>query len=164
MQWLWAMWAVMMRRKKSCLGCGQMLVAVPAGGGWAHLSPALSVSLLCCEGSDRWSPKVLVLSPLCFFRLSSSPLAWPDGTMPGEHGGPAGPQTLHSHKGQLLTERGRPVASLSHKHSAASLWMWAPTASALGWVKTFLHSGKCRLKVSQQSLLSNYQDWELRVN
>jgi len=29
----------------SCLVCGQMLVAEPAGGGWAHLSPALPFSL-----------------------------------------------------------------------------------------------------------------------
>lgn len=34
----------MTRRKESCLGCGQMLVALPAGGGWAHLSLALPVS------------------------------------------------------------------------------------------------------------------------
>lgn len=60
---------------------------------------------------------------------------------------------LHDHKGQLLTERGRPAASLSRKHSAASLWMWATTASSLwspGWVKTCLYADEtCPLKVSQ---------------
>lgn len=35
----------MMRRQESYLGCGQMLVAVPAGGRWAHPSQALPVSL-----------------------------------------------------------------------------------------------------------------------
>ncbi|KAK9535285.1 hypothetical protein VZT92_007674 [Zoarces viviparus] len=36
-------------------------------------------------------------------------------------------QTLHRHKGQLLTERARP--SFSHKHCAASPWTQATTAS-----------------------------------
>lgn len=54
-----AVWAEMTARKQSCIGCGQMLVAVPAGGRRAHLSQALpALPLLCCGESDRWRPKV----------------------------------------------------------------------------------------------------------
>lgn len=57
---------------------------------WWGVGPPVSGSphlpLLCCGESDRWSPKVLVRSPHCFFRLSTSLLPWSDGTMPGEHG------------------------------------------------------------------------------
>lgn len=39
-----------MRKQESCLGCGQMLVAVPAGGRWAHPSQPLPVSLFSVAG------------------------------------------------------------------------------------------------------------------
>lgn len=63
-------WSVMMRRKESCLGCGQMLVAVPAGGGWAHLSLALPVSLFstaekATDGVRRFCSSPSTASSVC---------------------------------------------------------------------------------------------------
>ncbi|KAK1878120.1 Extended synaptotagmin-2-A [Dissostichus eleginoides] len=60
----------MTRRKESCLGCGQMLVAVPAGGGWAHLSLALPVSLFstvekATDGVRRFCPAPSAASSVC---------------------------------------------------------------------------------------------------
>lgn len=94
---------------------------------WWGVGPPVSGSphlpLLYCGESDRWSPKVLLWSQRCFFSLSSSLPPRPEGTAPGEHGDGARHPALHRHKGQLLTERGRPSASFSHKHSATSPWM-----------------------------------------
>lgn len=95
---------------KSCLGCGQMLVAVPAGGGWVHLSLALPISLFSAveeatDGVRRFS----LQSQRCFFSLSSALPPWLEGNVPGKHEDGARHPALHRRKGQLLTERGRPL-------------------------------------------------------
>lgn len=86
---LWAVWVPMMRRQESCLGCVQMLVAVPAGGGWAHLSLALPVSLFSAvekatDGVRRFCSGPSSASSV--HQALSLPQPQPQGSMPGEHG------------------------------------------------------------------------------
>lgn len=102
----------MRRRQERCRGCGQMLAAVPAGGGWAHLSPTLPVS----GSSPLWRRRQMesggsLLSPRRASSVRSALAPSPDlrGTVPAEHGDGARHSALRHHRGQLLTERGRPV-------------------------------------------------------
>ena len=94
----------MTRGMESCLGCGQMLVAVPAGGGWAHLSLALPVSLLSAveEATDG-------VRRFCFFQSSSLPPR-PDGKGPAErvHGSPARPPGPPPTQGSTVYRVGSP--------------------------------------------------------
>lgn len=81
----------MTRRKESCLGCGQMLVAVPAGGGWAHLSLALPISLFstvekATDGVRRFCSGPSAASSVCpaLSRLGlKAPCQGNMGTAPG---------------------------------------------------------------------------------
>lgn len=77
---------VMTRRKESCLGCGQMLVALPAGGGWAHLSLALPVSLSstvekATDGVRRFCSGPSSASSVCPARSLPGPRATCQGNM-----------------------------------------------------------------------------------
>lgn len=81
----------MTRREESCLGCGQMLVAVPAGGGWAHLSLALPVSLSSAvekatDGVRRFCSGPCAAPPVCPSLASSDARAASQGNMGTEPG------------------------------------------------------------------------------
>lgn len=116
-----------------------MLVTVPAGGGWVHLSLAFSISLFSAvEEATDGVRRFLLHSQRCFFSLSSALPPWLEGNMPGKHGDVAWHPALHCHKGQLLTERGRPFAYSSYKHSATSPWTCATATALVEWRQFFI--------------------------
>lgn len=118
-----------------------MLVAVPAGGGRAHLSQALpALPLLCCGESDRWRPKVSAML-LQSVQLS---LAWrqrargiwwwcpapspppPQGSIAYREGSPPSPISTTN---PLLPPRGRaPQLQLCFVETSCFQWDWE-------WVK-----------------------------
>lgn len=146
----------MMRRQESYLGCGQMLVAVPAGGRWAHPSQALPVSLFsvaekATDGVRRFHSGPNAASSVLPVFSHPSLRATCQGNMQAMPGlSPPPPQ------GSTAYSEGSPCLSISHKHSTASQWMWASPAYLLWspvWAEAFLSSDKtCPLKVSQQCL------------
>lgn len=110
---LGAVWGLRMRRRESWCGCGQMLAELPAGGGWAHLSLPLPISLSVAEAGDRWSPEVP--APLAKSVLPA--LRGNTGTGPG------------TRPGSTAYRAGSPHACF-YNLSAAPTWTRVATA---GW-------------------------------
>lgn len=90
--------------RQVALAVGQMLAAVPAGGGWAHLPLAFPVSLfnVMREATDG-SLEILSMSWLWFF----SP-ALTVRCVGGTWGTWLVTSPRHCHQGQYLTQRDRP--------------------------------------------------------
>lgn len=103
----------MTSRKESCLGCGQMPVAVPAGGGLAHLSLALPISLFSAvekatDGVRRFCSVPSAASSVCPALFSPRR----EGGVPGEHGDLARPTALHQPPGSTAYRERSPCVCL----------------------------------------------------
>lgn len=153
----------MTRRKESCLGCGQMLVAVPAGGGWAHLSLALPVSLFSTVEKATDGVRRFCSSPSsASSSVQLSPYPGPKAPCQGNMGTAPGTQPSTGTRVNCL-QRGVAPSPLSPTNTLLPprgceqqlhVRFWSP-----GGTEAFLSDTTCPLKVSQRFQLWNRGQW-----